>query len=163
MPELPQRWFVTAGFLHRPLFCIFWSDRQGYFAEIVLLYRWKERYNRFIKREIWEREVKRWPQKNESWQSGFLKKWKADRTLHERSGYRQAVSEEVQKDRFVQKGNRERENLLQKGFRETGETAQGTGSLLLWKKRAHDKIKKRKPVKQAQSMQYWKPFFRNIF
>ena len=50
------------------------------------------------------------------------------------------MPEEVQKDRFVQKGNRERENLLQKGFRETGETAQGTGSLLLWVEATHGRI-----------------------
>lgn len=63
--------------------------------------------------------------------------------MHKRSGYRQVVPEEVQTDRFVQKGNRERENLLQKGFRETGETAQGTGSLLLWGEATHGRIKQK--------------------
>lgn len=53
------------------------------------------------------------------------------------------MPEEVQKDRFVQKGNRERENLLQKGFRETGETAQGMGSLLLWVEATHGRIKEK--------------------
>ena len=53
------------------------------------------------------------------------------------------MPEEVQKDRFGQKGNRERENVLQKGFRETGETAQGTGSLLLWVEATHGRIKEK--------------------